>query len=234
MKFLNMIKNLLMIAILGLIAIQLKNNVEDEPDHIYWYRTSGLPKFGSMVSINSVKSPFLHLKDDKGNPSCTAFVVDPNYAVTAAHCVQDQGGKYLTATDENDENPIKIKVVGYYSRGDTAVLLGSFRAFMHLPIVPNEAIGAAIKNRPLLSCGFPLGQKKLVCNAVVVISPMDSKLLGHGEMYPGMSGGPVIDAQTGVVVALNTATMGGEYPERMPDALLFSPLTGLLGVFGME
>ena len=178
--------------------------------------------------------PLLHLKDEEGRPMCTGFVIDDNYAITAAHCVYGKGGKNITAKDHANKDPIQTRVVGYYARGDYALLKADFTTYARFKIEQTHPLGRLLEGRMVATCGFPLGQLASACNPAMILSPMDSFFLAKGELYPGMSGGPVIEPTTGLVVGLNSASWGEEFSQKFVDAIVISPLTGLAAALNVE
>jgi S1-C subfamily serine protease len=55
-----------------------------------------------------------------------------------------------------------------------------------------------------MSCGFPYGQKRLYCSTIKPKAKEFFNLIADGDIFPGMSGGPVIDILTGEVVGVNS------------------------------
>lgn len=220
------------IALLAVIAITIGAVSCGTKKTESWYRENNLPAIGAETpGATYTKGALLHLKDEDGRPMCTAFVIDDNYAITAAHCVYGKGGQMIKATDLKNISHLTTKVVGYYARGDYALLQSDFTQYARLAIVYKEPVANALRGSMVFSCGFPLGQTEAVCTTAQVLGPSSSAIVAKGEMYPGSSGGPVIDPNTNMVIGLNTATLSGEMPV---DLLLFSPLTGLAGALNVE
>ncbi len=92
-------------------------------------------------------------------------------------------------------------------------------------------MGIELMGKMVMTCGYPLGQTPLVCTPALVVAPIDSSIMAKGEMYPGMSGGPVIDPTSRQVIGLNTGTYGDT---KQPGTIIISPLMGILGAFGIE
>lgn len=193
------------------------------------YTAKDLPKFQKDISYeNDVgkHSPMLHLRDKSGEFFCTGFVVDDHYAITAAHCIDDKIDSYINIYDvDNKPTGVKAKVGGFYSRLDQGIITADFSKFNKLKINTTEP--KAMYAKLLITCGFPLGQKEVVCTPFLVKGHKDFYIAGvDNALYPGMSGGPGIDPDSGEVVALNSA---------VDDDLSFvSSLIGLLGAFGIE
>jgi len=71
-----------------------------------------------------------------------------------------------------------------------------------------------------------MGRKEAFCNALIIGGTRGFAFLASGLMYPGMSGGPVIYAQRGVVIAINS--FAGN------NSVGVYPLIGYLSYFGIE
>lgn len=144
---------------------------------------------------------------------CSGVVVNSKIILTAAHCIK-----------KNDKAPLKILVkspskkyatwfaeVGNYSeRTDVGFIYGDFTGLATMPIEtdPNE-IHDQLTQRygNIVACGFPNGGK-LSCSKVEDSSRYGFYYGGKGFLFPGMSGGPVINLDTGAVVAVNSAVDG--------------------------
>jgi hypothetical protein len=58
--------------------------------------------------------------------------------------------------------------------------------------------------RAVIACGYPYGAQ-LLCTPVTSRGMEWFLWSAQGKLYPGMSGGPVIDLQSGKVIGSNTA-----------------------------
>lgn len=185
--------------------------------------------FGEMQDPYKTKyDPIVRLRLKNG--FCSGWIVDKHYAVTAAHCINENG--YI------DESPIKIfddngantftlaQAVGYDQRTDLGLLSGNFEEFIPLKTNFEQEGFPRDGNKHYLSCGFPLGQKKLSCTEFIPTQTAIFAIAGYSHLIPGMSGGPVIDYDTRSAVAVNTAVAG--------DLAIVSPLQGFLGLFRLE
>lgn len=184
-------------------------------------------KFGTAPDNDANLEPIVHLADEKGKAFCTAFVVDANYAVTAAHCI-NEGGKLpkenLKILDESGKEVGIVRAVGFHNRSDLGLLKGNFKKFLPLPV--NFYTSGFQVVKPMAACGFPYGQHKLICNMFVPMGSESFTVKGRGFLVPAMSGGPVIDVELGVAVGVNYA-VGDDYS-------YVRPLQGFLGVFGLD
>lgn len=163
---------------------------------------------------------------------CTGIVVGPRYAITAAHCIDsnffgvDASEVVVKSADLSISQ--SVKVVGVNRRLDYALLNGDFSKYIGMPVAVHVADALNIvmnRESKLVACGFPMGGQ-LLCAPFTFTDVNAFGYLGVSYLYPGMSGGPVIDMVTGVIVAVNTA---------QPDNLSFvSPLTEMWHAFGVE
>lgn len=171
----------------------------------------------------------LHLFLEEGEGYCSGTVVDSTHIITAAHCTPGLivGRTYATDTTE----VAHAAITDYHSnfRADYSVLIGDFSKFNGIPAVLDKPLAVSSVGEVVATCGFPMGQKDLICAQAKIVSPIDSQILAVGEMYPGMSGGPVLVSVPligPIVIAVNTGTWGqaGGIPA---SSLVFSPLVGI-------
>lgn len=161
---------------------------------------------------------------------CTAFVVTNAYALTASHCLMD-GKTGELATDElqirnidlKPTNTITAKAASINSRADVGVVLGDFSAYKKLNIVRQGFFG---HKGPYVSCGFPYGETPPLCIPFIPITNYFFKVKGHGALFPGMSGGPVIDVPTNDVVGLNLLAEN--------EFVAVAPMIGIVGALQLE
>lgn len=158
------------------------------------------PKFTPIIAIGTSKKYF-----------CSAFVISSNYALTAAHCVKDLKGNNrksvrIFATDMKTEKVvltnIDAKVVSSYMYAglDMAAITGDFTEFDRLATVNSTKEIAGAES---LSVGV-LGNR-IVMERLNLIQPYGFGILAAGQLFPGMSGGPVIDLTSGKVIGINSA-----------------------------
>lgn len=191
-----------------------------------------LGKFGE-VKNNAVPKyeGLIRLKNASGSFVCTAFVIDGQYAVTAAHCLDHAKGLGLTKKKfrifdkENVDTEVKAEAVGMDAATDQGLVRGDFKDFQPLysdfngyPLLADEKVFA--------TCGFPQGQKSVLCTPFIPKSPYFFGMRGLGVLLPGQSGGPVFDLTTGLVVGINSGA-GNGFVE-------ITPLTGFLANMGIE
>lgn len=153
---------------------------------------------------------------ETGRFFCSGTVISDNLALTAGHCViRDFLGMSMLLSrveiknSKNEYTGVFATVANAEGRSDQALLYGDFKNFKHRKIITNPVEVLAIFTNPsakIVMCGFPYGGR-LYCNNFKYIAPFLFQIKGQGFLYPGMSGGPVIDLETGNVIAVNTAMM---------------------------
>lgn len=178
----------------------------------------------------------LHGEITDNNPDgfvCSGTVISNDYVVTAAHCLVDEDGKMLKTINlkslrgaDGSEVTVVGTPIGINQRADYALIHGDFKEFAKTPIDNRAEAIYTINARAVLTCGFPWGDHPTCLPLLSGISPCRGQMCAAGVLYPGMSGGPVIDSSTGVMVGVNTA-VGDGY-------IVLSPLVGLFTTLGIE
>lgn len=191
-----------------------------------------LPVYGKMPNKKPKFPPIVKLARG-GKPFCTAFVIDANYALTAAHCISTTGGRLQSAPIqiflENDfDTKVLALAAAVNNRMDAGLIKGDFSNFFLLKpeFYEYTIISKFDPSDEFRTCGYPWGQKHLTCVPFFPRTNFGFAIAGQGFMLPGMSGGPLIHRQTGRVVGINIA---------MGDGWAFvSSTMGLLGAFKIE
>lgn len=160
---------------------------------------------------------------------CSAVVFDDNYAATAAHCLWGEGGSMtnrpiIILDEQGKSTQVVAKAVGMSSRLDFGLIKGDFRNHKKLKL--DVKTNGFRSNGNFVACGFPQGQKGVTCHKFVPISTFDFFMRGISHLIPGMSGGPVIDVDTGSVIGVNSSVKE-EYS-------FVTPLTGFFGAFELD
>ena len=208
---------------------------------------SNLPPFNVNQNISAtaeqVEPPVIRLHDKNGIFFCTAFVVSDVYAITAGHCLNDDGSlstkpiKIFVQDDDSKaifrDTSVVAKAAAINNRGDTGLLLGDFSKFRRLKIIYNANMLLQIVqiNKQLggggifISIGFPYGDGGVGIQSQLDM-PCGFSLCGRGILYPGMSGGPVMDPITKYVVGINSAVYD--------TTLIFSSLVSIFASFDIQ
>lgn len=165
--------------------------------------------------VNHKRAPIVRLHDSAtGAFFCSGTIIGPKLLLTAAHCIQN----YIFAPA--DIPPINIRTAdglnigvlatigGADSRGDIALLVGDFSSFdtMKIETRPEENVKSFDEDR-LRACGYPRAGA-LYCTVYLHIANEGFQRSGTGHLWPGMSGGPVVDLDTNRVIGVNTAVAG--------------------------
>lgn len=151
---------------------------------------------------------------------CSGHVVAQNMIVTAAHCLSNlQLNAPVLIMSPYDYSKFRMAfVASYEGQSDQALVTGDFTDFDTFPIATDAKTIINILENPktrLISCGFPHAGN-LLCTPMQIVGRYGFQVEVNGFMYRGMSGGPVIDLNTGYQIGVNTAVAG-------PNALI-SPL----------
>lgn len=195
-----------------------------------------LPRVGTTRPfLNASIQPIVHIADKDGKAFCSGIVFDAQYVATAAHCLMDDGDSMRTDNlrildAKGQDVGIVVKAAGVNLRMDYGIVLGDFRKFLLAPIDFYNAV--FLEPGPFIACGFAFGQKYASCSPFLPTGTIGFATEGQGMLIPGMSGGPVYNLTLKKVVAVNTA-MTQDYT-GVAGGSIVTPLTGLLGAFGIE
>lgn len=175
----------------------------------------------SKAGINKPRAKLAHIDTsivrlhdvETGRFFCSGVVISDTLILTAAHCVVRESFFGVDVIRRVEIRTLDGKPLGLYAelqaanpRQDVALLTGSFDAFDKQEVETNpQAIeDSFLHSRHLKACGYPAGGL-LTCSAITKASHMNFGFTADGWLYPGMSGGPVIDEETGKVIGVNTA-----------------------------
>ena len=152
----------------------------------------------SFVRLLSVKNHRLH---------CTGVVFSATMLVTARHCTDK---KYEVRDRTNKPIGIIATRKAAAVSEDYAVYTGDFSSLGQSVIMTNtmelEDLVLSPSTASIVLCGYPEGGP-LACSPVYNIMNNVNQggfsLSGTGFLFPGMSGGPVIDLHSRKVIAVN-------------------------------
>jgi serine protease Do len=146
-----------------------------------------------------------------GAGSGTGFIIDPEgIAVTNNHVVT--GAAALEVLVDGQEDPVNARVLGVSECADLAVIDLDGGDYPYLEWYSGE-IQPGLEVR---AAGFPLGDAEYTLTQGIVSkadadgestwSSIDSVIEHDAAIQPGNSGGPLLDAESATVVAVNYAT----------------------------
>lgn len=164
------------------------------------------PKAAAMLFDLASDKSIIRLQDSDGRFFCSGVVISEKLIATAAHCIQGTETMEVRARDGKPTG-IAATVVNANGRLDTALLKGDFHLFQNRQIAQDSNYIHLVLTNPnsrLIACGYPLGSE-LRCTPFTSVSRQDFFYKGEGYLYPGQSGGPVIDLDTGYVLGVNHA-----------------------------
>lgn len=178
--------------------------------------------FAGTVGLSTANSQqkklggIVRLVDMSGQFFCTAFVVSDKLAYTAAHCMMEE--MFWAVSSDG-----KTKVIAYPhkvsdDRRDLATISGDFTIFEKLKIDTRPEGDIVHQNLDnMKSCGYPYGST-LICYNISSLKKLGFAIVGIGQLYSGMSGGPLM--KDGVVYGVNHAF------SNLDERVLFQPLIG--------
>lgn len=191
--------------------------------------------------INKPKAKLAHIDTSivrlhdvsTGRFFCSGVVISKTEILTAAHCVVREsffGADIVRRVEIRsiDGQPLGLfaELINANPRQDVALLSGTFDVFDHMNVEtrPQAIENSFLHSSHLKACGYPAGGA-LVCSTISRAKHMNFGFTADGWLYPGMSGGPVIDEDTGLVIAVNTAVAD--------DRVYLSPTVELYNQLGL-
>lgn len=210
---------------LVLLALMVAVGCASKGKHPVVVATDGKTMFMDQLPTEPIYEPLVRLYQ-KGNFICSAFIIDANYALTAAHCA-DVGEEKLELYDVHDtKTNTPVKCVGSDKIRDVALLQGDFNKFGVLPVDFTGENQTNMMQKIFFSCGFPEGGSPF-CSLSQFAGPYYFMVAASGGLlYGGMSGGPVVDVEQRRVMGVNSAISGG--------TLLFGSLIGMDAQFNIK
>lgn len=190
-----------------------------------------LPKYNeSHTNGKNIYSGTIRLYAPMEGMRCTGFVIDGNYAMTAAHCVKGLFGAmeiidFSIKDIFDNETGIIATPVAMDPYRDIAFIKGNFENFKSYPVdFTGEHIFPEMK---MNACGFPANQKMIYCTNLTLIANHNFVYRTIGSpIFKGMSGGPVFSVLDNFVVGINSAVD--------ENSVMIGPLVGALEEVGLR
>lgn len=219
------LSRLLLILVVGWISV-VTFKVIHQPEMIQ--KQDNLPVFHTKQDYSQNTYPGLVRLSKDGQFFCSGAVISDDYVLTAAHCLVDENGQMLDEEFDvlslDGSNKVKVTAAGINQRADYALVKGSFKQYTKTEI--NLDPGLPMGDSAYIACGFPWDSSD-ICYF------LDSKFVTYydgfatgGRLYAGMSGGPVVDLNRVMIVAVNSA-VGDGY-------VIIMPLIGLFETLGVK
>ena len=191
-----------------------------------------LPVFdASKVDYSMEGNPIIRLETvstlhHRSQFFCSGTVISDDYVLTAAHCAVTIKDTVLVVGTDRTGLVMRNEatVAGYNEGADLPLLQGNFINFAKLRIA-QDPMALFMARAPLVACGYPRGASLACYNQGSTILPFFGQIRVQGLMFPGMSGGPIVDKTGTTVYGVNTAV-----GDKMS---VFSPLVGLFEMLGI-
>lgn len=200
----------------------------------------GLNRIKGVRTAPNKMDSIVRLHNFSGDFVCSGTVASPNAIVTAAHCLAGATAGFsmpIPAFEIRSSSGKPTGIVGYMAgyngQADQAVLSGDFRLFSTRNIVtdPKTIIKRFESGKNLMTCGYPYGGH-LFCLPINNPKQFLFQFKATSYLFPGMSGGPVIDEDTGAVIAVNTAVSTRN--EDGDTSVILSPTIEIFASTGTE
>lgn len=193
--------------------------------------TPNLPELSLNYNRKVEHNAIIRLHNKENQFFCSAFVVSDNYAVTAGHCIDGLFGSLKQSihvhNDLMQDTFVVARGVAINRRGDTGLIQGDFTNFAKLVFQasPGGILQNVSERTAFKSCGFPYGDHML-CTPIIIRGNEYFYFKGEGYLYPGMSGGPLVEEKTGIVIGINSYVA--------EQNVGFASLVGLFSSFGVK
>jgi len=157
---------------------------------------------------------------------CTAAVISNKYAITAAHCLKGFEAGAVFAANEKGNLIVEVKAVAGSSQTDVGIITGDFSSFMKFRFPRTAEDLMSMRLGELVSCGFPMAGSML-CSKVKLNGTRLFSINGEGNLYPGMSGGPLFDLNSMTVIGVNSSV-------TEDGSSQYGPLINLVESFSLD
>lgn len=194
-------------------------------------RLSAVPNLPSLInkleySVYGNEDAAVRLST-AGEFVCTGVVVSQYYVITAAHCVDDLRQEFVIE-DSTKQQKYVGNVVGIYDAQDIALIYTDVHNGIRPAKADFDGTTTTAIEVPVITCGYPKGQKKKLCIRAVLSGNYFFLRRGVGLLYTGMSGGPVYHDNPPyyTLIGVNSSVTQAD--------ILVGPITSLPDIFNVE
>lgn len=194
------------LQILNLLTLLLTNS----------YKRYDIPILTEPINSDNSKKLFLPIIRlyYEGSFICSGVVISETAVLTAAHCVvgisKSEPDNGLVVSDIFEQFFVPVVVAYYDKLRDVAIIYGNFSFFQTAKVDWSGEFQTILDDKEILACGFP-GGDNLYCSKIKYVTNFYFKMLfTAGQIYKGMSGGPVLlkideEKDEYVVIGVNSA-----------------------------
>lgn len=188
---------------------------------------SPIPAISAVLPpVAGKASAMVRILTEEGKFFCSGSVISDGLVLTAGHCISGRPVIIQSIVVNPGDKNVVVDGVPLMANGraDYGLITGNFVDFAHLNIQTDPTSDILYFPSEYVMCGNPWGSSPVCYPTQRKIKKYFDCIITEGQLYPGMSGGPVIDLKTGLVVAVNSAVGA--------DGVLVCPLVGLFESIG--
>jgi hypothetical protein len=185
-------------------------------------------KLDKPLDIKAIAERSMFRYDILGVGTCSATVVAPDLAITAAHCIPSLAEIYALATQGRidfskpllSRNGKPLQVVYMQANSDQALIRGDFSDKVR--VLVDDYDGKLFKEKEVVVCGYPAFNEQIRCEK--------QEKLHYGYGFSGMHSGTVLRGQSGgAVFSKDMSTLIGTiYGVDEAGFTISNSLTGFL------